>query len=113
MPKFISLNVPAASSTFAYGLNNAGQIVGGYTIGNGGFTNGNGTQGFLYSGGLFTAISAPSTQDNFIDNTVGHFTVATGINDAGVIAGYAGAPSKGFVDNGGNFTAVNRDGAVR
>jgi probable HAF family extracellular repeat protein len=60
--------VPGASSTFASGINDAGQIVGS-------FSNSTGTHGFLDIGGSFIQIDVPGASR----------TVASGINDAGQI----------------------------
>ncbi|HEY3197518.1 MAG TPA: PEP-CTERM sorting domain-containing protein, partial [Nitrospirales bacterium] len=67
---FTPINVPGASSTLAHGINDAGQIVGGYNVGSG-------YHGFLYSGGSFTPIDVPGASS----------TQANGINDAGQIVG--------------------------
>ena len=64
--KYTTLNVPLAPYTYAYGINNKGQIVGLF-----------GGYGFLYSGGRYTTLSDPQ----------GQFTQAYGINDKGQIVG--------------------------
>src|SRR5690348_7005421 len=62
---------PGATGALAYGINNAGQIVGS-------FDNRTGpTHGFLYSGGNFTQIDVPGSL----------FTDVYGINNAGQIVG--------------------------
>jgi len=71
--------------TMAYGINNAGQIVGQY-----GDATCNCTRGFLFSGGTFTTVNGP----------LGVPFAASGINDTGQIVGYPG------LDNGGTFTAI-------
>src|SRR5262249_37749582 len=79
---------------FAHGINNAGQIVGGYI---GASRNG----GFLYSGGTFTALDDPLGADG---------TTAFGINNAGQIVGdYFDASNNGhsFFYVGGTFTILN------
>jgi uncharacterized membrane protein len=68
----ITINDPnATNGTFGQGLNNAGQIVGGYQ-------DASGVHGFLDSGGSFTAINNP----------IATYTAAYGINNAGQIVGY-------------------------
>ena len=52
-------------------MNDAGQIVGGYSVGSSGFA------GYLYSGGVFTTIAAPWDVQNG--------TTVNGINNAGVL----------------------------
>ena len=71
---FTTIDDPAAlpGITYALGLNNAGQIVGYYY-------DAAGYHGFLYSGGVFTPINAPSAPNS---------TVAIGINNLGQIVGY-------------------------
>jgi hypothetical protein len=67
---FTTINAPAATDTDAYGINNASQIVGGYSAG--------GQHGFLLSGGSYTTLDAPSASS----------TVATRINVSGQIVGF-------------------------
>jgi uncharacterized membrane protein len=71
--------------TFAFGINNAGDIVGDYTV------DGNETHGFLLSGGYYTTIDYPGAT----------FTFLFGINDVGQIvgsaAGRSGELKRGFV----------------
>ena len=59
-----------SADTLAYGINDAGQIVGDYF-------DGSASHGFLYSGGTFTTLDDPS----------GTGTSAHGINAAGQIVG--------------------------
>src|SRR5689334_2573818 len=67
---FIQIDVPGASRTFAFGINDAEQIVG--------FSDhGTGDHGFVYSGGSFTQIDVPGAS----------YTHASGINDVGQIVG--------------------------
>src|ERR1700751_3642541 len=63
---FASLDVPGATLTRPFDVNNFGVIVGR-------FDDQNGTHGFVYQGGSFTAIDFPSAE----------LTVAMGINDSG------------------------------
>jgi probable HAF family extracellular repeat protein len=82
---YTTIDFPSATATdsFASGINNAGQIVGGYLNSN---VPGSG-QGFLYSGGLYATITVPSATGN---------TFANGINDRGQIVGV-------YVGNNGTF----------
>src|SRR6476619_813377 len=68
---FSTINVPGARLTWAYGINDSGQIVGRFDDNIGG-------HGFLYAGGTFSTINVPGSV----------FTVATGINNAGQIVGW-------------------------
>ena len=70
---FTTLNYPSAPlSTFAEGINNKGDVVGWYNGSVAGYINPNpGSHGFLYSGGVYTAINDPSATD----------TLAQGINN--------------------------------
>jgi probable HAF family extracellular repeat protein len=92
---YTQLDVPAAQITEAYGVNNAGQVVGLY------FDAGGFVHGFQYSGGGFTALNVPGSS----------YTQASGINDAGTIVGaYVPAPGPldhGFVHSGVVFS-VNK-----
>jgi len=63
---FQIIDVPGAGSTYASGINGAGQIVGEYD-----------GHGFLYSGGSFTTLDVPGADS----------TAARGINGAGQIVG--------------------------
>src|SRR3954447_13134218 len=66
---FTQIDVPGAFSTQAFGINDAGQIVGTFSD-----STGTGQHGFLDTGGSFTPIDVPGA-------TIGTF--ANGINDAG------------------------------
>src|SRR4051794_38550203 len=87
---FTTINVPGALYTSAYGINNAGQIVGS-------FYDGTSDHGFLDIGGSFTTIDAPGAIND---------TRAYGINNAGQIVGsfYDSTGIHGFLDTGGSFT---------
>ncbi len=80
-------------------INNAGEVVGNYSDGNGNF------YGFTDSNGSYATISDP------LANQSGNVTtVATGINDAGEVVGYYQANSggsAGFFDNDGTYTTFN------
>lgn len=67
---FTTIAVPGASSTDAWGLNNAGDVVGSYVV-NGA------THGFLLRKGSYTQIDVPGST----------FTQATAINDSRIIVG--------------------------
>jgi hypothetical protein len=96
---FSPINVPGAEFTEAYGINNAGQIVGAYGVA----SDPGHYLGFLYSGGHFTTIHFPG----------GTFagTDALGINDAGVIVGFTGflgePVHQGILNSEGTFTIIN------
>src|SRR5713101_60962 len=85
-----------SNATFAYGINNAGQIVGEY------FDSNSGAEvGFLYSGGAYSTLSDPSAG--------AVFTIANGINNAGQIAGEYGTDTIsgiGFLYSGGKYTDI-------
>jgi probable HAF family extracellular repeat protein len=86
---FGTLDVPGGNNTAAFGINDAGQIVGS-------FASSTGVHGFLYSGGTFTQIDVPS----------GTYTEAFGINNAGQIVGWYqidGFAQPGFADTSGSL----------
>jgi probable HAF family extracellular repeat protein len=93
---FTVINVPGATSTEALGINNRGDIVGG-------FTDGTGNHGFLYKAGAFTTIDVPG---------VTRGTRANGINDSGHIVGQFtdGTRTQGFLDIAGTFTTIDASG---
>ena len=95
---YVIISVPGARSTDAYGIDNAGDVVGTYT-------DASGTRhGFLYSSrGVFTSVDVPGSTDTFL----------YGINNSGVIVGsYIGAFSAahGLLYNGGVFTTLDAPG---
>jgi len=71
---FTSIDVPGSSQTQAFGINDAGQIVGAYVYSTGTL------HGFVATGGDFTSIDVPGSS----------FTIAYGINEAGQIVGFYG-----------------------
>jgi len=97
---FTTIDVPGATITAAGGINNGGQIVGGYTLPDGT------RHGFLDVGGTFTTVDDPLA-------TFG--TEASDINGSGQIAGsydftdpnhvFEGA--HGFLLSGGTFTPID------
>jgi probable HAF family extracellular repeat protein len=94
---FTTIDVPGANFTQAFGINDAGQIVGT-------FGSSTGTHGFLDTGGSFTQLDVPGAI----------LTGASGINDAGQIVGSFASSmgGHGFLDTGGNFTQLDVPGAV-
>jgi probable HAF family extracellular repeat protein len=87
--RFTQVDVPGARNTFALGINDAEQVVGG-------FFDGTNTHGFLKIGERFTQIDVPGTQR----------TVAIGINNIGQVVGEF-SNSHGFLYNAGKFTSIN------
>lgn len=90
---FITLERPSTpGSTYAFGINDSGQVVG---------------NGFLYSGGVFTDLvtGMPPGQAAGAE--------AYGINNSGQVAGtcYIGASDYGFIYSGGTFNWFNIGGA--
>jgi probable HAF family extracellular repeat protein len=94
---FATLSVPGAFATSANAINDAGQTVGFYSLGNGY------SLGFLDNSGTFTTVNDPlATGDNEL----------TGINNAGQIVGYYFGPGgsglvSGFLYHGGTFTTID------
>jgi probable HAF family extracellular repeat protein len=89
--------VPGARDTYAFGINNPGDVVGTSVV--------PGTSsGFLLHDGVLTSFRAPGA----------FFTEAHGINDAGTIVGFSNDnnQSSGFVLNGGVFTTIRVPGAL-
>ncbi len=95
---FTTIDFPNGINTGAFGINNAGVIVGGY------FTGDDLSHGFKLVGGSFTAINAPSAMD----------TGAFGINNADIIVGGYSSDGNfvnGFKLSGSSFTTINFPGA--
>jgi probable HAF family extracellular repeat protein len=93
---YFTLDDPLATgSTFAFGINAMGQIVGYYS-------NNTGTHGFLYNpnGDTYTTLDDPSATQG---------TFALGINDNGQIVGYYvnASGSHGFLYSGGTYTTFD------
>jgi probable HAF family extracellular repeat protein len=103
---YTTLNDPLAGptgGTGAYGINDAGQIVGSYTRGTPSYSGGS----FLYNpeDGTYTALNDPWAYP-------GGYTFACGINDAGQISGYyfdTAQNRHGFLynPNGGTYTTLD------
>jgi hypothetical protein len=82
--KVVHLNVPAATSTQAFGVNDGDEVVGDYTVGSGSSAV---TQGFVWALGFgFQTVDVP--------NATGGTTI-NGINDRGDLVGF-------YVDASGN-----------
>ncbi len=102
---FSSFDYPGGLPTVANGINNNGDIVGGYR------PDPDFLQNSAYlrdSGGAFTTINLP------VSNAF--TTVANGINDSGTIVGYYADDTlahHGFIDMGGSFTIFQVPGEVR
>ena len=87
-----TLNITGSTTSLAYGINDAGQIVGVSQYG------GSAYLGFLYSGGLSTAINYPGAAG----------TIPFAINNSGTIVGYYQPPGDvGFLrSTGGTYTSI-------
>lgn len=100
---YTPLSVPGSQQTEAFGINNAGQVVGDYWNDN---VNAGFHDGFLYSQGLFTTIQVSGFQQ----------TVPFGINSSSEIVGYVnnnfGAVSQGFIYMAGSITILNVPGST-
>lgn len=109
---FTTFDDPSAQTgaTSAIGINDSGQIVGGY------LGTDNVAHGFLLSGGTYTTLTDPLASDTPSDNG----TVATGINAGGQIVGtYDAGPLMGgfhgFIYNpngGGTYSTLDVPGAI-
>lgn len=94
-PRYTVTALPAG--TIPAGINNAGQVVGDIDVGNG-------REGFVWSNGVLVPIGAMG----------GAYASATAINNAGVVAGYAGLPNddtRSFLYSGGVTTPLDIFGA--
>jgi probable HAF family extracellular repeat protein len=97
---FHAINVPGATFTAAWGINNSDLIVGFYLTVVSGQTQ---KHGFLFDGIAFTTISFPGSNR----------TEALGINDTGQIVGTYedGTTAHGFLYDAGLFTTIDFPGA--
>ena len=103
---FTQIDVPGATQTTPFGINDRGKIVGF-------FIDSTGVHGFLRdTSGSFTTIDVPglpngcTTEPGQINSAV---TEARGINNAGEIVGFFGCPRNqhGFLFAGGSFTQLD------
>lgn len=99
-----TIDVPGSNSgtTAAWGINDAGQIVGEYNGSPGAHTSN--SHGFLYSGGTYTTIDMPGAAG----------TILHGISASGQIVGEwnDGRSDYGFLLSGGIFTPVHAPASV-
>src|SRR5437588_7570892 len=94
---FTTIDPPGARETFPFRINNAGQIVGTFSLASGGGS-------FLYSAGSFTQF--------VVSGSLG--TTPSGINDVGqIVGGFVDSFSHphGFVYAAGTFTQIDVPGA--
>jgi probable HAF family extracellular repeat protein len=118
--KFTTINHPdAVLETAPYGINNRGQIVGGYD------TAGFAVHGFVLDRGRYTTIDVPrgGCHGYLLDN--GRFTTidvpgaptqALGLNDRGQVVGTyidAGGAFHGFLLDKGTYTTIDVPGALQ
>jgi probable HAF family extracellular repeat protein len=98
--KFTRIDFPGAPQTFASGINNRGQVVGGYLDAKGR------PHGYRWDKGLFTTIDVPDAVA----------TAATDINDRGEMVGFFGddpndptaaTGARGFLLSRGDFTTFD------
>jgi len=90
------IDAPNATYTDAVGINNHGDIVGGFGDAQGRL------HGYVLRRGTFTTLDFPAQGV--------HATVAKGINDRGQVAGFyvlSGSDIHGFVWDGGTFTQID------
>ncbi len=96
---YVEISDPLAFNTFAYGINDRNQVVGGYETAAGQY------HGYLYEHGVYKPIDDP-----LAGNIVGTGTTADGINNKGQIVGYytdANFQSHGFLFSGGHYTTID------
>jgi len=94
--QFTTIDVPGADSTYANGINDAGDIVGD-------FNDGSGTpHGYLKQGSSFTTIDVPGAVSNYAS--------ANGINNADDIVG-SFSDTHGYLKQGSSFTTIDVPGA--
>jgi probable HAF family extracellular repeat protein len=98
---FTSINVPGLLGTAAQDINNAGDIVGGFSAA----APAQVRQGFLLSGGNFSPITVPGALR----------TTLTNINNLGQTVGFfrdSGSVDHGFLLSGGSFAPIEPAGAT-
>jgi probable HAF family extracellular repeat protein len=90
-----SILFPGSSSTWAYDINDLGQIVGGYRL------NGQ-VHGFLLVNGIFSTIDFPGSS----------FTMPGAINNSGLISGHINGPTvaAGFLFDGTTYSSFTGPG---
>jgi hypothetical protein len=99
---FTTFDVPGYSGTFLSGINDSGQVVGGYDFDTSGF----GSVAFVATNGNIIPITVPGF---FVND-------ALGINDRGQIDGsyivnsLSNTRWQGFIDTNGTFTSINVPG---
>jgi probable HAF family extracellular repeat protein len=97
---FTTIDVPGSYYTTAYGINNAGTVVGSYNN-----ASGAPDHGFLYSGGNFATIDVPGA----------YATQVLGINNAGQIVGAfyvsSSGTGTGFIGTGGSYATIDVPGS--
>ncbi len=92
---YTSFGYPGAEVTYAYGINDSGEIAGYYQMSSSGYP-----FGFFYDGqSTFTSIAYPGASQ----------TVAFGVNNLNVVVGNTSTPSglSGFLWQAGQFTLIN------
>ncbi len=93
---FTTLNFPGATYTEAWGVNNAGQIVGEYSTGVG-------VHAFLYQSGTYTDVTV----------TGASYTQLRGINNFGDMVGrFASSFDQGLLIRNGTYIVLNAPGAM-
>jgi len=100
---FTTLNHGSVIGMFAFGINNADQIVGWF------FDNPSTSHGFLYDGTTHTTLDAPGSTGGALG---GVETSAQGINSAGEIVGwfFNGSREVGFLKSGAIYTELDIPG---
>ncbi len=90
---YTSFDPPDSAFVLTAGINDNGQIAGGFQDAN------NGQHGFLYSGGNYTILDIPGADK----------TLATGINNTNTVVGYyyISNIAHGFIYSGGVFTTID------
>jgi uncharacterized membrane protein len=97
---FTPIEVPNGTQTYAFGINNGGQVVGRYIEPQGG------TRGFLLDGGAYTTIEPMEARGD---------TMVFDINDGGqIVGGYFDAmgTERGFLLPKKDFTTIDVPGAA-
>jgi probable HAF family extracellular repeat protein len=121
---YTTLDVPGATDTTAFGINNLGQVVGWYNTPDSSVPGGSSQYGFLYSNGTYTTLNHAAVSINDAGQVVvGYYSVYSngsytslpaigvngfqylGINNSGQIVGsYSGG---GFNYSNGSYTTLN------